>query len=138
MHLNSGKHNVRYRHSVGDGTMCQEFKISQLKKATRKIYDEKGKVIASQEIEIPYLKNAPTLEELHPVSETADMYSLPNLQAMGVKLTPVSSNFIPLSLEQLGDVMEKADSIDFDSLNSNSVNSQNSDNSVINFNENEG
>lgn len=133
MHLNSRKQPF-FRHSVGDGTACQNFVLVQSKPAIRKIFDEKGKVISEEPTEVPFLSPLPSGEQLHPITETADMYKIPNLEKLGVKLTPVQGNFIPLSLEQQSIVRQNADCFDFDSLNQDSNNNQ----TTINFSSNEG
>lgn len=116
MHLNYCKNSIPFRHSVGDGTAVQKFVRGKIKKGIRKIFDENKKVLGEEPFEIPYVEEIPLSEQLHPVEETADIYSLENLASAGIKVNPVPSNLHPLSLEKLSQFRDDVDNLNVDSL----------------------
>lgn len=95
-----------FHHSCGDGTCVQKFGRSSYRDALREIKDSDGNVIASEPFKVPVVNVLSLEDNIHPVEETADLYSLPNLQKSGVTLRPVSSNWLPLSLDYVSVVTE--------------------------------
>lgn len=135
MHLRSKRYMRTFTHDSGDGTLNQYFVRSRVVKAMRKITDLKGKAIAEEPFDIPVIDKIPLDEQLHPTTETVDMYKLDNLQKLNIQPAPAPSSYLPLSLDQVSDLVGRANDLDLSQLESN--NQPSSSEGVINFNSNE-
>lgn len=135
-HLRSSKFEAPFFHSNGDGSLDSPFCSFTDKKVIRSISDEHGEVIQEIEDVVPVCRTIPVSEDLHPLSETADLYRPDKLMESGIKLTPVS-NYLRPSLEEvsaMNDSLQDVDKVDGVDIANNSIsNPVPTDDGTINF-----
>lgn len=85
------------------------------KQVKRKIYDDDGNVVREDFLSVPFQEEIP-VEELEHRGVSCDMFTIENMQAAGVELSPITKPLFGITIDQRSLITEQVENFDYDSL----------------------